>query len=84
MHSIRLTSRVGADGTLNLSLPVGVTDADVEVIVVIQPRASAIATSAPEDLGWPPRFFEETHGCLHDDPLSREPEGDFETREPMP
>jgi putative addiction module CopG family antidote len=30
----------------------------------------------PEELGWPPGFFEQTAGCLQDDPLVRYPQGE--------
>jgi hypothetical protein len=34
-------------------------------------------------LGWPIGFFEATYGSCADDPIVREPEGDFEQREPI-
>lgn len=37
----------------------------------------------PEDLGWPPGYFEETYGSQRDDPLERAPQGQFEVRERM-
>ncbi|HEX8199537.1 MAG TPA: hypothetical protein VF590_03555 [Isosphaeraceae bacterium] len=83
MYTIKLTSRIGMDGKLKLEVPLGFTNRDVEVVVVIQPRPAADAATAPEDRGWPVGFFEETYGSLRDVPLTREPEGDFETREPL-
>ncbi|WP_016951730.1 DUF2281 domain-containing protein [Anabaena sp. PCC 7108] len=38
---------------------------------------------SPEELGWPPGFFEETAGCLADDPIQRYPQGEYEEREQL-
>jgi hypothetical protein len=35
----------------------------------------------PEELGWPPGFFEQTYGMFKDDPLERLPAGNYEVRE---
>ncbi len=35
----------------------------------------------PEELGWPPGFFEKTYGALADDPMERLPQGNYEERE---
>ncbi|MBA3922304.1 MAG: type II toxin-antitoxin system ParD family antitoxin [Nostocaceae cyanobacterium] len=37
----------------------------------------------PEELGWPSGFFEQTAGCLQDDPLVRYPQGEYEQRETL-
>lgn len=47
-----------------------------------QPTISPIQ-STPEDLGWPPGYFEQTYGSLRDEPLERGPQGVFETREEL-
>ena len=82
MQSIKLQSHVGSDGILKLEIPLGLTDADLEVLVVVQPLVSTIATTS-EDLGWPPGFFEETFGSLKDELLVREPQGEYETRDEL-
>jgi hypothetical protein len=35
----------------------------------------------PEELGWPPGFFEQTYGSCQNDPIIIDSEGDFEQRE---
>ena len=40
-------------------------------------------TPATKDLGWPPGFFEETYGSFSDQPLVREPQGEYEVREEL-
>lgn len=74
MQAIKLDTRVGHDGILKLEIPVEVTDADVEVIVVINRK---------QKRGWPPGFFERTAGALADDPLERPPQGNYEERDPL-
>jgi hypothetical protein len=87
MQSMTLRSRVGRDGILRLEVPVGLADADTEVMVIVQPL-NPPADKAPEDrspeaLGWPPGFFEQTFGCLRDELLVREPQGEYETRDEL-
>ncbi len=83
MQSIKLRSHVGQDGILNLRVPVGVTETDVEVVVVVQNLPSATSVSTPESPGWPADFFEKTFGCLKDDPLVRGEQGEYESREEL-
>lgn len=82
MQSITLHSHVGADGILNLQIPVGMSDVDLEVIVVVQQMNGHLVIET-DALGWPLGFFEETFGSLKDDPLERPPQGDFEVREEL-
>ncbi|WP_414543858.1 MULTISPECIES: ribbon-helix-helix domain-containing protein [Nostocaceae] len=42
-----------------------------------------VQVKTPDELGWPPGFFEQTAGCLQDDPLVRYPQGEYEVREPL-
>lgn len=80
MQTIRLQSHVGDDGVLRLQIPIELQDQDLEILLVYQPIAikSQISASA-----WPPDFFEETAGCLQDDPIARPSQGEYETREPL-
>jgi hypothetical protein len=80
MQTIHLKSHVGNDGVLNLRVPVGVAETDVDVVVVVQP-CPADRTAAPN--GWPPGFFEQTYGSLREPPLERGEQGEFEVREPL-
>jgi len=83
MQSITLKSHVGTDGILKLQVPVGITNADLEVMVVVQPIALAATLKTPQDLGWPPGFFEQTAGCWQGEPLIREPQGEYEIRDEL-
>jgi hypothetical protein len=80
MHSVTLRSHVGADGILNLQVPVGLQDTDLEVMVIMQPLLTN-AIKSPENSGWPPGFFEQTFGSIPD--LERPPQGELPEREPL-
>lgn len=79
MQSIKLRSHVGSDGILHLDIPVGVHDAELEVTVTVQPIAPPEAKT-PEELGYPPDFFERTAGSFQDEPLVRYPQGKLQER----
>ncbi|NDJ25579.1 hypothetical protein GS682_28995 [Nostoc sp. B(2019)] len=81
MQSIKLCSHVGADGILHLNIPVGITDKEIEVMVIDQQLEPSAQTKTPEELGWSPGFFEKTYGICQDDPIVIDSEGDFEVRE---
>jgi len=60
------------------------------VLVIVQPVLPAPASNGhiktnltPEELGWPPGFFEQTEGSLADDPIERPPQGEFVIREEL-
>ena len=78
METITLHSRVGADGLLRLQVPVNLTNTDLEVVLIVQPVAPA-----GQELGWPPGFFERTYGSFRDQPLVREAQGEYETRDEL-
>jgi len=81
MNRIVVHSRVGADGVLQLAVPIGVTEADREVEVTIEP-------AAPEREEWAEReeweqFVRETAGAWEGD-LVRPEQGDYEQRDELP
>ena len=80
MTSFNLRTRVKADGTLQVVVPTGLPESDVDVLVVVRPLkvGGAIASSRSS---WPEGFFDGTYGCLKDDPLLRPPQLKFEDRE---
>lgn len=75
MQTIKLDTRVGQDGILKLELPLEVSNADIEVLVVVQRK---------EKRGWPPGYFERTAGSLADDPIERPSQGEYEERDALP
>ena len=83
METIRLQSYVGPDGILKLQVPIGTVNSDLEVVLIVQPVPPASGKARSEDLGWPPGFFERTFGSFRAQPLMREPQGEYETREEL-
>jgi hypothetical protein len=79
METIQVQSRVGPDGVLKLSLPLGPADANRDVVVTIQ---SLSAAPAQVVMPWD-TFLDETYGSCAGLGLERAPQGDYEKREPL-
>lgn len=80
MQSIKLRSHVGSDGILQLQVPVGHADKEIEVIVIYQ-AVEADSAKTPEELGWLPGVLERTAGSIPD--LERPPQEEFQERESL-
>ena len=78
METFTIHSKVGADGLLKLQVPVNLTNTELEVVLIVQP-----VTPGSKNHGWPPGFFERTYGSFRDQPLIREPQGDYEIRDEL-
>jgi hypothetical protein len=79
MTLIELRSKVGPDGVLTVSVPVGLSEANRDVRVVvesIEPGVVKAPTMTPEE--WR-QFIAETAGAWKGD-LERPEQGDFEQR----
>jgi hypothetical protein len=74
-ETIETRGHTTEDGTLNLTVNVGVADADVTVIVHVKGLALADKIDAN---GWPIDFFERVAGSMPE--LKRAPQGEFEDR----
>ncbi len=82
MVSFSVKTRVTPDGMLQVVIPTGLPEADVDVLVVVRPVTACTAGgSAPGS--WPEGFFDKTFGCLAEDPLVREPQLQPEAREKL-
>jgi hypothetical protein len=62
------------EGTLHLSVDVGISDADVVVVVHVQ----TLPGRPLDPNGWPVGFFDQVVGSMPD--LRRGPQGSFEER----
>jgi hypothetical protein len=80
METMKVKGHVGSDGILKLEVPVGGTDRDLEVVVVIESLATTDDESAAARAEWL-AFIEQTAGSLADDPIERLPQGDFDVRD---
>jgi len=70
-------ARTDADGTLSLAIPTGLPDAEVDIVVVVEPAVRKTAVPADE---WPEGYFAETFGSLRDAGLERPPQGELQER----
>ena len=73
--TIETRAHTTRDGMLNLSIDVGVADADVAVVLHVKPLA---ATGEVDANGWPKGFFDRVAGSMPE--LRRAPQGRFEER----
>jgi hypothetical protein len=60
MESIKVRRHVGQDGILHLDIPIGITERDVEVMVIYQSVSSSTVTG---------RSLEQFYGICADDPI---------------
>jgi len=79
MVTIPARGRVQADGTLVVSVPTGMPESEVEVLVVVNQIHPEAPARQPGP--WPERFFEQTFGACASDPLTRAAQGELEVRE---
>jgi hypothetical protein len=66
MESIRVRQHVGQDGILHLDIPVGLTERDVEVMVIYQPIQPLAASE---------RSLADFYGICADDPITLDEQG---------
>ena len=78
MTRMTIRSRVGADGILRVAVPVGVSEADAEMNVTIEPVSPRPMTQAEYVA-----FIDSLAGAWEGD-FERPPQGEPEEREPFP
>jgi hypothetical protein len=84
MDKVILTSQVGADGVLHVSVPLKPEDANRAVRVTVEPLDQATATtSRPTTHEEWLRFIKETAGAITDPTFERGPQGDYEQRDEL-
>ena len=81
MHSLKLQSRVDADGMLHLQLPPELANRELELIVVYQLIDLATKQKTAEELGYPSDFFEKTAGGWQGEMLTRGEQGACDRRQ---
>ncbi len=79
MNRMVFQSRVGANGILQLAVPIGEADADREVQVTIDP-----VTQAPMTRDEWRAFVLKTAGSITDPSFMRHEQGEYELREELP
>ncbi len=78
METLHFKARIGPDGVLRLSLPVGIEMAGREVEVVIEPAGPRMS---PEE--WRESILE-SGGRITDPTFRRHEQGEYEERDPWP
>ncbi len=81
MNRMVLHSRVGSDGVLHITVPIGEEDADREVQVTIDPGRVGPPSMTQEE--WRD-FVLGTAGSITDPSFARHEQGEYERREEMP
>ncbi len=82
MQTIQLHEKTGPDGILNLCIPVGVAEAECEVVVVVRPGTSQTGRATGDNPGWPPGFLDRVIGGWQGE-LERPPQPPAEEREDL-
>ena len=82
MTHLELRARIGPDGILTLNVPVGLSEANREVKVIVEPAdVSGGLTAKTTRDAWA-RFVEETAGAWKGD-LERPEQGELEVRDEL-
>ena len=77
MNRMTLNTRIGADGVLRVTIPVGKAEADREVQLVIEPLVPELQSSRDYL-----EFLRATAGAWQGD-FERPVQGDYEVRDPF-
>jgi hypothetical protein len=81
-RTIHTLQEAGPDKRIHLCIPVEQANSRYRLTIVIEPE-TPLPAATPEELGWPPGFFEQTYGAIADDTFVRHPQGEFEQRPEM-
>jgi hypothetical protein len=82
MIHLELRARIGPDGILNLNVPVGISDANREVKVIVEPADKGGGPIELTQEQWA-RFVDETAGAWLGE-LERPDQGELEVRDQLP
>lgn len=80
--TITMKSRVGSDGVLDLKVPVGMTNTDLDVVVIVQ-TARGPAHPPPSREEWA-RQVDHFAGSIEDPTFLRHEQGTYEARDELP
>lgn len=83
MVTISAKGRVKLDGTLDLHVTTGMSETDVEVLLVLAPLVLKTGEEPLKEDGWPDGYFDKTFGSLRENPIAYEPPPQFEKRQEL-
>ncbi|VEP15976.1 conserved hypothetical protein [Hyella patelloides LEGE 07179] len=81
MRSIKLYSLVGSDGILHLEVPVGITNAELEVVVTV--RSVSSGSEKLGELEWLPEFLGKTAEAWQEESLEQKSPQKTENQEEL-
>lgn len=81
MKTLQTRSRTTPQGVLNIAVPTGLPNADVEVILIVHEASKNGAAERMDSGAWN-KFVDETAGAWRGE-FVRPPQGEFERREPF-
>jgi len=70
MRVLQMAAKADSDGIIRLTIPIGMANEEFEVAIVVSAKPTANGTAkpkTPEELGWPPGFFENVIGSIDDE-----------------
>jgi len=85
MTKVILTSQVGADGVLKVTVPLKLEDANKTVRVIVEAlEETQTPINRPSTRAEWLQFIERTAGSITDPTFERQPQGEFERRDEFP
>jgi hypothetical protein len=76
MQTIRVLEKTDKHGMLQLRIPLGKPDMEHDIVLVVQPKEASDKPKSPEELGWPPGYFD-LAGSIDDETITRPPQGEM-------
>lgn len=84
MMTFPTKARTDKDGRLSISIPTGIRDSEVDVLVIVDPSVPDSAISQKLSANdWPEGYFTETFGSLRNVGLERPPQDESPERLPI-
>lgn len=83
MRVIRVLAKTDPDGRIRLTFPGGAPGSYYDVALILVPHQEPADRPTPEELGWPPGFFENTYGSIDDPAFEAPPRGPVRPVEPI-
>jgi hypothetical protein len=77
MRILQLSAKADPGGIIHLEIPLGAANEEFELAIVVSPKQNAngtISPKTPEELGYPPGFFENVIGSIDDETFCEPPD----------
>lgn len=84
MNSIHIRTQVDKEGRVELRVPPQYRGQMLDFVVVFEPVQESSVAEQGDPAGWPSGAYAATAGAWQGEPLVREPQGEYEVRDPLP